>query len=155
MNGIRLTRGHSDFASYPAAASSWGHVKTQGIDPEFIPYARTSNDLHYRNLVDYAEMLDCIGRIDLEKLKECLLECVVFSIQLDVSISKQMKYNRFISCRVLICTGDLQTFFLHVSSLDSCGAAGILEVIKKAFRISSVQMDKIYWSYDCWKSGEY
>lgn len=125
-----------------AANSFLGHVQAHGIDADFVEYEPSPSDLHYRDPVFYGQMVSCIGKVEQKKLRDTISECVAFTIQVDGSLSKQMRDNKFISCRVLTPRNELQSLFLYVGSPESNGAKGIFEVVQIALENCSAPMDK-------------
>jgi len=55
-------------------------------------------DLHYRDPVYYCQMLDCVHSVELKRTTELLGKCVVFSIQIDGSVNKQVEICQRKAC---------------------------------------------------------
>ena len=68
----------------------WKHclVGRGGLDANFVPFTPHESALHYISPDAYAEMLDIVADIELESLKNKLVQSDCFSIQLDKSVDK-------------------------------------------------------------------
>ena len=58
------------------------HIRKHRTDSEFISFTPTGNNLHHSDPVYYAEMVSCIGEVELDRLKDKLQQCIVYCIQI-------------------------------------------------------------------------
>lgn len=126
------------------AASRFISVITDtGLDSEVAPFTPALSDLHYRDPVHYAEMLECIARVEERKLIEKMANAVVISMQLDGSLSAIQSDNKFLSCRLLSEDDEIFTYFLGVHAPDGDGAEGLLEALLHILGRLNVDLTKI------------
>jgi hypothetical protein len=126
-----------------ATESFIGHIRSQGMNSDFLPYKPSSIDLHYRDPVYYCEMVKCVGQVELQKLKTMMESCIVYSMQVDGSVSKFMADNKFVSCRALMPTNEVRTAFLSMVSPESNGATGLLEAVSNTLERCGASLDKL------------
>ena len=77
-------------------------------------------------------MLDVISSLERDKLGERLQRCLVYSIQIDGSMDRTQRDNKFVTARLMTTDGRLETAFLNVMERESAGAEGLLEAVKSS-----------------------
>eukprot|EP00795_Rhopilema_esculentum_P007132 gene7132-biopygen8533 len=113
--------------------------------PEFKP---ANAELHYRDPMCYRDMLSSVQAIELQKVKKMFLECIVYSIQIDGSVSKHMRDHKFVNVSVNDSTmsmtnGDRRTVFMVMHSPEERGAHGLLETVNQASKVCEANEDKL------------
>jgi hypothetical protein len=119
------------------------YVGENGMDSTFVAYQPPPLDLHYRSPECYSEMAESIADCERQKLRHVFDDCIVFSLQVDGSVSRHMKDNKFVSCRFLTSENEMPSFFLNVDTSQSKGADGLLEVIKKTLNNYDAPIHKL------------
>ena len=117
--------------NWPARSLAQLHAATvtRDMDAPFVSYSPSASDLHYRDPLVYQEMLEVVGDMQKQSLREELKSAIAFAIKLDGSADRRMVDNKFTSVRYVkgpptyeLCTG-----FLKVSQPEKGGAEGLLE----------------------------
>ncbi|CAB4010088.1 Retrovirus-related Pol poly from transposon 297 [Paramuricea clavata] len=62
----------------------------------FIPFKPSGEELHYRDPMHYAEMLEIIGDTERKHLREELQNCICFAAQMDGSVDARQHDKKFI-----------------------------------------------------------
>ena len=70
--------------------------------------------LHYRDPVIYAEMLKIEGELQSKVSSNLVYAAVVWVIQVDGSLSRTMRDNKFVSARIIDKDLNMETVFLSV-----------------------------------------
>eukprot|EP00795_Rhopilema_esculentum_P005545 gene5545-biopygen530 len=104
--------------------------------PEFKP---TNAELHYRDPMCYRDMLSSVQAIELQKVKKMILECIVYSIQTDGSVSKHMRDHKFVSSTMSMTNGDRHTVIMVMYSPEERGAHGLLETVNQALKWDKIE----------------
>eukprot|EP00794_Sanderia_malayensis_P016360 gene16360-biopygen12053 len=78
--------------------------------PEFKPI---NTELHYRDPICYRDMLSSVQAMELQKVKKQFLECTVYSIEIDGSVSKHMRDHKFVRSIMSTENGDRRTVFIR------------------------------------------
>jgi hypothetical protein len=76
-------------------------------------------------------MLWIIGELQFKKVACLVTSSIAYSLQIDGSVSRTMRDNKFVSARVLDKDSNLSTVFFSVRSPESKGAQGLLEAVVK------------------------
>lgn len=97
-------------------------------------YEPSEENLRYRNPAGYNEMLEIISELEMEKVLKKINSCICYSLQIDGSVDRQQKDNKFSTLRYIEADGSLQSVFLGVSEPTQNGAAGLLEAVKSAIK---------------------
>ena len=118
-------------------------MKDEGCDFILPPYTPSAADLHYRDPVYYRQMLASINEIEMKNLSKKFDDCLVFSIQIDGSVSKKMEDNKFVSCTMAQRDGTISTLFMTVASPEQSGAKGLQEAVNSALDICGANRDKL------------
>ena len=87
--------GHHDLLPNFTPFKIYGNNDEEAAFSQFKPVAV---DLHYRDLVHYAEMLHIEGNIE-RKLKEELQNCLCFAVQVDGSVDTKQQDKKFVFVR--------------------------------------------------------
>ena len=85
--------------NWPARSLAQLHVATvsRDMDVPFVSYSPSASDLHYRDPLVYREMLEVVGDMQKQSLREELKSAIAFAIQLDGSADRRMVDNKFTS----------------------------------------------------------
>lgn len=116
--------------------------RDEGIEAQIPSFRPQASQLHYRDPVHYGEMLECVAKIERMKLKERMDKSLVFSAQIDGSVSRTMRDNKFVSCRALNQNLELQTWFLGVHAPSKDGAGGLLQCLLAVFEELEIDTNK-------------
>ncbi len=94
---------------------------------EFSQFEPTAVDLHYRDPIHYAELLEIEGNIEKEKLKDELKTCLRFSMQIDGSVDTKQHDKKFVFVRFNKPQSPLEVHTRFVSARESekRGAEGL------------------------------
>ena len=94
---------------------------------EFSQFQPTAVDLHYRDPIHYAELLEIEGSIEKEKLKDELQTCLRFSMQIDGSVDTKQHDKKFVFVRFNKPESPLEVHTQFVSARESekRGAEGL------------------------------
>ena len=94
---------------------------------EFSQFKPTTVDLHYRDPIHYAELLEIEDSIEKEKLKDELQTCLHFSMQIDGSVDTKQHDKKF----VFVCFNkpesplEVHTRFVSARKSEKRGAEGL------------------------------
>ena len=88
----------------------------------------------------HAEMLKIEGELQSKVTSNLVNAAVVWAIQVDGSLSRTMRDNKFVSARIIDKDLNMKTVFLSVDVPQARGAEGLLEIVKAI--INSFGLDK-------------
>ena len=133
--------------SWPArslAPMHANHVLTITSENQpFAPLSPPAPDLQYRSPNAYKEMLDVISSLERDKLGERLQRCLVYSIQIDGSMDRTQRDNKFVTARLVTTEGTLETVFLNVVEPEASGAEGLMEAVKSSLAAANAPLGKL------------
>ena len=69
-------------------------------DAEFSDFCPSRVQLHYRDLIHYAEMLHIEGEMERKKSFQELKQCLKFSVQIDEAVDSQQQDKKICFCQV-------------------------------------------------------
>ena len=98
--------------------------RENGFDQQFEEFKRPGSVLHYRDPVIYAEMLKIEGELQSKVTSNLVNAAVVWAIQVDGSLSRTMRDNKFVSARIIDKDLNMKTVFLSVDVPQARGAEG-------------------------------
>jgi hypothetical protein len=129
--------------NWPARSLAAMHAQQICLDfsEPFAPFSPSASEFHYRDPVYYAEMLDVVGHLEKEKMLTTVKKAVAVSIQVDGSADRQMRDNKFVTCRAVLDNLSVQPFFLSAEVSETSGAEGLLEATMSA--IQGIPAEKI------------
>jgi len=76
-----------------AASKVIAVLHDEGSDVKLNTFQPPVQDLRYRDPVYYRQMLDCVHSVELKRTTKLFSKCVVFSIQIDGSVSRRRTMN--------------------------------------------------------------
>ena len=133
--------------SWPARSLASMHVQRvlalEADHQPFIPLTPPSATLQYRTPDAYKEMLDVIGTMERDRLGERLQKCLLYSIQVDGSVDRTQRDNKFVTARILSADGTLGSVFLALVEPEEGGASGLLEAVTSALDSCAAPVDKL------------
>jgi len=115
----------------------------EGFDANLPEFAPSTSELQYRNPSHYREMLESVNAVEVKRITDLFSQCIVFSIQIDGSLSKHMQDNKFTSCRMAMQDGNVKTFFMFMHSPNENGSQGLLEAVNESRKIYGCNSNKL------------
>ncbi len=149
---------YNDSKNLTLAAWSWPSRSLAGLHAEqqlkmygqeeavkFSPYKPTSAELHYRDPMHYAEMLNILAKSEKDVLAREIKESICFSIQMDGSVDTKQQDKKFIFFRLNSMADPLQieTRFLSVSEAEERGAKGLFGALVKSLNDLGISKEEI------------
>lgn len=133
--------------SWPARSLANMHAERvlsmEADNQPFSPLTPPAASMHYRSPDAYKEMLDIISAMERNRLGERLQKCLLYSIQVDGSLDRTQRDNKFVTARILNSEGALESVFLAVVEPDDAGAAGLLESVTAALARCRAPSEKL------------
>ena len=114
--------------------------RENGFDQQFEEFKPLGSVLHYRDPVIYAEMLKIEGELQSKVTSNLVNAAVVWAIQVDGSLSRTMRDNKFVNARIIDKDLNMKTVFLSVDVPQARNTEGLLEIVKAI--INSFGLDK-------------
>ena len=122
-------------------------LKMYGQEEEgnFSPYQPSAAELHYRDPMHYAEMLNILGKSERGDLAREIKESICFSVQMDGSVDMKQQDKKFIFLRLNSMEDPLQieTRFLSVSEAEERGAKGLFGAMVKSLNDLGLSKEEI------------
>ena len=133
--------------SWPARSLAPMHadhvVAITADNQAFTPLRPAASDLRYRSPTAYREMLDVISSLERDRLGERLQRCLVYSVQIDGSMDRTQRDNKFVTARLMTPDGKLETAFINVTEPESAGAEGLMEAVKSSLAAVKAPLEKL------------
>ena len=107
-----------------------------GSDTSFSEYEPLPIDLHYRDPVVYAEMLNIIADLEIAKLKDKLNNVIRFSCQIDGSVDSMQNDNKIVFIRFNTPADpiEVKTQLVSVCTSELRGSAGLEDVFVRSMQ---------------------
>lgn len=149
---------YNDSKNLTLAAWSWPSRSLAGLHAEqqlkmygkeeegnFSLCQPTSAELHYRDPMHYAEMLNILGKSEKGDLAKEIKESICFSVQMDGSVDMKQQDKKFIFLRFNSVEDPLQieTRFLSVSEAEERGAKGLFGALVKSLNELGLSKEEI------------
>lgn len=90
------------------------------------PFQPSESLLRYRNPVAYAEMLDIIYTLEVEKIGSKVNNSICYCLMVDGSIDRSRCDNKFACARYIEPDASITSVFLSVVEPEQSGAKGLL-----------------------------
>ena len=137
--------------SWPSRSLADLHAKQQlksygeGEAGNFSPFQPTPAEVHYRDPMHYAEMLNILGKSEKDDLAKEIKESICFSVQMDGSVDMKQQDKKFIFLRFNSVEDPLQieTRFLSVSEAEARGAKGLFGALVKSLNDLGLSKEEI------------
>ena len=100
----------------------------------FTSFKPSPAEIHYRDPIHYAEMLDIIGKVEREYLAKDLKDCICLAIQMDGSVDSKQQDKKYIFVRFNLPKNPLciETRFVAAREASDRGAKGLFGALLKA-----------------------
>ena len=149
---------YNDSKNLTLAAWSWPSRSLAGLHAEqqlkmygqeeegnFSPYQPSAAELHYRDPMHYAEMLNILGKSERGDLAREIKESICFSVQMDGSVDMRQQDKKFIFLRFNSMEDPIQieTGFLSVSEAEERGAKGLFGALVKSLNDLGLSKEEI------------
>lgn len=114
-----------------------------GFDAALPPFQPSDSLLRYRNPVAYAEMLDIIYQLEVERNAEKVNKCICYCMLIDGSIDRSRCDNKFVCARSIDPDCSITSRFLSVVRPKQNGAKGLLEAAVTSLDQTKVNREKM------------
>ena len=117
--------------------------RENGFNQQFEEFKPPGSVLHYRDPVIYAEMLKIEGELQSKVTSNQVNAAVVWAIQVDGSLSRTMRDNKFVNARIIDKDLNMKTVFLSVDVPQARSAEGLLEIMKAIINSFGLEKSKL------------
>lgn len=114
-----------------------------GFDSALPPFQLSDSMLRYRNPVAYAEMLDIIYQLEIERNSEKVNKSVCYCMLIDGSVDRSRRDNKFVCVRSIAPDSSITTSFMSVIQPVQNGANGLLEAAVKSLDQTKISREKL------------